>query len=259
MNESVAISATNIGVSKKIPTGLARPSILFVLSFMILFLVSLAWYNQVDTSLTQDDIRVIPKYLEEPSFLSSDRTFEQEIKIIADVQKSVLNVSPLRDHDPGIPFGHTREPQDLYEVKHGLCSDRSRVIEKVLKYYGFKTRHISAYFINKKTSPLKALTTRRSPSHAVSEVLTSKGWLVITPNHAWLPIDDQNNPVSIKQIQAATENGTPINWAFPKPPDAIYFARFVYIYGLYSRHGQFYPPYNAIPDINYKEFMDNFF
>ena len=33
---------------------------------------------------------------------------------------------------------------------------------------------------------------------------------------------------------------------------------FIYIIGLYSRHGRFYPPYNFIPDINWGEFMYNF-
>jgi hypothetical protein len=41
------------------------------------------------------------------------------------------------------------------------------------------------------------------------------------------------------------------------PPGYIYNERFFYIYGLYSRHGRFFPPYNVIPDINYSEFIQN--
>ena len=39
----------------------------------------------------------------------------------------------------------------------------------------------------------------------------------------------------------------------------IYTNFFVAVYGLYSRHGRFYPPYNLIPDINYGEFIQNAF
>ena len=41
-------------------------------------------------------------------------------------------------------------------------------------------------------------------------------------------------------------------------PSIIYGEDFFAIYGLYSRHGMYYPPYNFIPDINYSEFLDNF-
>ena len=44
-----------------------------------------------------------------------------------------------------------------------------------------------------------------------------------------------------------------------KPPFNIYMKPFIYIYGLYSRHGKFYPPYNLVPDINYGEFIQNVF
>jgi hypothetical protein len=36
----------------------------------------------------------------------------------------------------------------------------------------------------------------------------------------------------------------------------IYGAPFTYVYGL-SRHGRFYPPYNAVPDVNWGELAQN--
>ena len=65
-----------------------------------------------------------------------------------------------------------------------------------------------------------------------------------------------NNPLSINKIQHDIENSFYINWKKP-PSDEIYLHSFIYVYGLYSRHGRFYPPYNFIPDINYREFIQN--
>jgi len=42
-----------------------------------------------------------------------------------------------------------------------------------------------------------------------------------------------------------------------KPPNIIYQESFSFIYGLYSRHGKFYPPYTFIPDVNYVELIQN--
>ena len=37
----------------------------------------------------------------------------------------------------------------------------------------------------------------------------------------------------------------------------IYSAPFTWVYGFYSRHGRFYPPYNAVPDVNWGELAQN--
>ncbi len=65
----------------------------------------------------------------EPDHLKkSDGTdFEAEVRSIVAVQDAVLKAAPV---DRAIPIGREREPKDLYELKYGLCYDRSRVIEK---------------------------------------------------------------------------------------------------------------------------------
>jgi hypothetical protein len=130
------------------------------------------------------------------------------------------------------------------------------VIEKILSYSGFKTRHVSLYSIEATQSGIRALFTREAPSHAVTEVLTRHGWLVVDSNVAWLSIDINGQPVSIDRIQSSAANSIRLRWR-DDPPIDIYATPFTFVFGLYSRHGYFYPPYNAIPDINYAEFVQN--
>ena len=43
----------------------------------------------------------------------------------------------------------------------------------------------------------------------------------------------------------------------PDPVPPIYAKPFTCAYGLYSRHGRFYPHYNVVPDVNWSEMLDN--
>jgi len=61
---------------------------------------------------------------------------------------------------------------------------------------------------------------------------------------------------SIEKIQNDVEHSIPIRWGMESPP-IIYAKPFTFVYGLYSRHGYFYPPYNVIPDVNYGELLQN--
>jgi len=226
--------------------------------FSVLLLIFIARFNEVNSDISEEDTQYIPNYLNLPR-TDANISYEEELELISKIQDAVLTVAPLKDNDLGIALGRTREPKDLWEEAHGLCSDRSRVIEKILVFHGFKTRHISAYFVDGDTTPMEALLTPGSPSHALTEVKTKKGWLLVAPNHRWLSIDENQNPVSIAMVKRANDVGRKVKWARGKPADDIYYRKFVYLYGLYSRHGYFYPPFNIVPDINWNEFSDNIF
>ena len=71
-------------------------------------------------------------------------------------------------------------------------------------------------------------------------------------------IDSNDNPISLKQLRHSLDHAQVINWK-ESVPDLIFQSSFTYLYGVYSRHGRFYPPYNVIPDINYGEFIQNVF
>jgi transglutaminase-like putative cysteine protease len=179
--------------------------------------------------------------------------YNAQLNFINAVQMSVLANAPL---NKGIPKNQTREPKDLLSAGNGLCYDRSRTIEKILRYSGLETRHVSFYSSTDTVASLTAILKPNTPSHAVTEVLTASGWLVVDSNSKWVSVDRSNNPISIEMIAKSIKNSKyPL---FKEPPPAkIYKNPFIHIYGLYSRHGRFYPPYNWIPDINYQEFLHN--
>lgn len=192
-------------------------------------------------------------YLSNVESLPKNLTYKDELNFIISIQGSVLNIAPRND---GLPYSQKREPKELYEAKTGLCYDRSRTIEKILRYSGFKTRHVSLYSKEKTGSAIKSLIAPGVSSHAVTEVLMKNGWLVVDSNAPWVSIDTNSQPMSIIDIQLSIENSTPIQWS-KEPPTSIYEKPFTFVYGLYSRHGKFYPPYNFIPDLHYGEFVQN--
>lgn len=208
-------------------------------------------YHQVDKTLTSQDIAYIPRFLDGVPPPPPARSYEDEVTFIAAVQRAVLRMAPGND---GLPFDRAREPKDLYEARTGLCFDRSRAIEKILLYHGFETRHVSLYA--RSGSSLKALLTPGTPSHAVTEVRTGKGWLVVDSNAPWLSLGVDGLPVPLSAIAGAATGagGTALATA---PPDPIYKNPFTFVYGLYSRHGRFYAPYNAIPDVHFGELAHN--
>ena len=225
---------------------------IFAIMGILLFLA--LSFNEVDNSLTEEDKRFIPNYLENIPPLEHESTYKEELEIIQAIQDSVLTVAP---NPEGLPYNTEREPKDVYVASKGLCYDRSRVIEKILRYSGFDTRHISMYSTTKTHSAFKSLMTPGVLSHAVTEVLTKRGWLVVDSNNRWLSLDRHGNPLSIAKIKWSIEGPDEILW-HRNPPNIIYREPFTFIYGLYSRHGKFYPPYNFIPDVNYEELLQNF-
>lgn len=227
-----------------------------IITILIIFLLALSvlYINRVDNTVTFEDKSFIINHfialeIDDPY----EASYEEQLNLIKSIQHSVFDVAPLQG---GIDKGKMREPKDLFIKKTALCYDRSRVIEKILRYYGFKTRHISIYSKKETGSFFKSLITPGVDSHALTEVKTAKGWLVVDSNKEWVSLDDKSQPISISEIIKNKKN---IHKRLLNDfPSDIYMDDFFAIYGLYSRHGMFYPPFNIIPDINYSEFLYNF-
>jgi hypothetical protein len=212
-------------------------------------------YSNVSTKLTAADRKYADLIMRESGYggkygeNSQIENFEDQIRAIAAVQDAVLKTAPT---DEGIPLGKQRELADLHQYRHGLCYDRSRAIEKILSWLGFQTRHVSVYS-TAKISPLVALFVPQNPSHAVTEVLTQKGWMLVDSNARWMGLDVQRNPISLSRVRETTawapESSDRINSIFKEP--------FIAIRGLYSRHGRFYPPFVPIPDFNAGQLLSN--
>lgn len=247
----------------KIRTGKGRAirtSAAVLLTVFIGLAVIIGTHN-VDKTITPNDVKAFELILSgaDKGLTPNHRagSFEEEIEFIWAVQDAVLSAAP--DGSKPIPKGTTREPLDLYRAGSGFCYDRSRAIEKFLAQIGFRTRHLSIYSTAETKSALKSLITPQISSHAVTEVLTSKGWLVVDSNARWIALDARGWPVSIAEMQKRQSSST-IAWhaTVPDRINSKFSNGFVYVYGLYSRHGEFYPPMTPIPDVNWADFMGNF-
>lgn len=202
--------------------------------------------------------------------LRENPRYEDQLVFIRAVQRAILNSVP---HGNGLPYGKPREPRDIYEAiaknQTGACFDRSRLIEKTLRMHGFETRHVFMCSTKSVECKLKAWLSLKVDSHAVSEVLTKEGWLVVDSNADWMSLNKQNHPYSMKSIQRERH----ILWEKPMCSDMknLYEGSFTFLYGFYSRNGTLYPPFlfcirrhNRIkccfplPDINLCEFLYNF-
>jgi hypothetical protein len=233
-------------------------TVTFVLAAASAIAVVAAETFDISTDLSAADKEFASLMLREAGYEPSNlkkgagTDFEAEVRSIAAVQDAVLKAAP---ESRAIAFAREREPKDLYELKYGLCHDRSRAIEKSLTWLGFRTRHVSVYS-TRDASWYWALLTPHSDSHAVTEVLTSKGWMVVDSTRRWLGLEQNRRPVSLAQMQ----DGGIHAWA-PESRDRIhriFTDSFVHIRGLYSRHGYFYPPYGPVPDYDLEQIVENF-
>lgn len=218
----------------------------------------IARYN-VDDGLTDDDRFYIRRLLPGVAEGCAPRLpYQAQLALVGRSQR-VLRTW-VRAYT-GIPQGQPREPRQVLLGHAGLCYDRSRVLEKMFTYLGLATRHVALFELEPGINPLKTLLFDRVSSHAVSEVLTRRGWLLVDSNDPWLGLDQHDNPVTVSWITACYAQHRPVRWLRPAPARdaAFYGCSCLYVYGLYSRHGRFFPPYTAyIPDYNVRELLYNF-
>jgi hypothetical protein len=215
--------------------------------------------QNVSTTVTPEDAEYAEHIMSAAGYIGERRQFgdllqfESQVRAVAAVQDAVLVASPT---NIGVALNRQREPKDLFLLKQGLCFDRSRAIEKLLTYLGLEVRHVAVYATASR-SALAALLTPENPSHAVSEVRTAKGWLLVDSNNRWLGVDANRNPVSTLGLKKLSERRGP--WAPESKAriNPIFLDDFVFVYGLYSRHGRFYPPFTSFPDVNFRQLVSN--
>lgn len=142
------------------------------------FLLSITY---VRTTLTESDTATFKSVfgIQKPE---RPQGYDDEIKLIRLLQAEVMHKTPGMTP---IPEDESREPEDLFVNKSGLCYDRSRTLDKLFAWYGFESRYI---YILYKQNPRtgedvsfgRALFTRATDSHAVTEVKPVKVglWLI---------------------------------------------------------------------------------
>lgn len=236
----------------------ARP---FLILGAGLILIAGAAAHEVETTVTDEDRAYGAQILDQagysglPAGLDLHGSFEAQIQTILAVQDAVLKATPV---ETGLPHGTPREPKDVFQAGQGLCFDRSRAIEKMLASLGFETRHLAIYS-TAEHGVLRALITPGTASHALSEVKTERGWILVDSNARWIGLAPDGSVHGIEAIKAKDPLCTEWAAVVPEPVSWPLFSQsFTYVIGLYSRHGGFFPPYNRIPDVNYAELWQNF-
>ena len=221
--------------------------------------VGIIGYFNVDRDLTVEDKEYIKQYIPNiPENIASSLSYSEQIKLIKNIQLRVYS------HTPGwspIPEGMPREPKQLFLSQSGLCYDRSRVLEKIFDYLGFTTRHLSMFKRESDKPAIITILTSHVSSHAITEVLTKRGWLMIDSNVLWVSLDSKGLPRSMPQLQKLHVQGRNYKWAAPPiGPDSVFYQnRSIPVYGLFSRHGRFYYPYvSGIPDYHVQSLKYNF-
>jgi hypothetical protein len=215
--------------------------LLATIAFLLATVTALAVYTNVPNAVTDEDIAVFASLGLQRSQVS--RAFEEEIAMIRKVQHEVFKRAPLSEE--GIPDYQPREPADLMRFGQGLCFDRSRTFDKAFSYLGMPARHV--YLLYRENRSLgRAIFTYRQPSHAVTEVKTSKGWMFVDSNTEWIALTRNGEPVGADDVWKRYAE-------FDKAPHYL-SAPWWAIRGMYSRKGQFYGSGVPFPELNWADF-----
>jgi hypothetical protein len=217
---------------------------------VVLFLALL--YHNVPKKVSQADKVGLEEIFGLKHVNGEDLAFEDQISFIHGMVNTLHT-----NYVVGFPIAYNanREPSQLVLNGGGLCYDFSRTIEKYLIYNSFQTRHVAVYL--KHGSFWNTITTKGVYSHSLTEVKTANGWMIIDSNLKFYALDDANIVYAYKDLEKLEESPS---WKLylEDGGEKFYSPDVKFVYGLYSRHGRFYKPYNFIPDYNLKELFYNF-
>ncbi len=184
------------------------------------------------------------------------QSFENELAFIRTMHNQVID---------GIVHSYVKSLDSFgsvelyYRKRQGFCYDRTVLIEKILDHYDFKYRHVYAYYSSRsdKTS-FADLFRKGTYSHALTEVKTKRGWMLIDGNEKWLGIDQAGNLLTMKEVGELNRQHqkTPMKLEGPQTL-LINVHSFQYLYGVYSRHGNCFAPRIGVPDVNFRQLLYN--
>ena len=226
---------------KLLKTGCIVGCVVFV---NIVIFVLFAAYTNVPTGYSAKDKAILESQLHLGPF-KNPKTFAQEILAIKTLQQRTFTIA---SKGSAIPDYEEREPADLVRLRKGLCFDRSRTIDKALNYIGLPSRHVYLLYRHGDRCFWSSLFFFSNTSHAVTEVKTSQGWLLVDSNTDWIALTRDGQVVNADDVWRRVTEFDTIPSYLNRPSWAIR--------GMYSRKGQLYPPYIFFPDLNWSDFIN---
>ena len=216
----------------------------------LLVLMALLMANGVDTAVTDDD-RVVIAGLEVDEQCRDIDGFDAELKCVAAVQNSVFERFPsTKDAFQKGITGH--RARDYAERGYGSCYDRATLIEQALRHYDFEVRRVALY--ERQDRPWNYLKPGIR-SHALSEVTTSRGDMVIESVEPMIGVDEDHDVYAIADVREGLHGGEIDDQTFGVDvPENFFDGDFVYAYGVYSRHGYFFEPHIPVPEVDWRQF-----
>jgi hypothetical protein len=92
-----------------------------------------------------------------------------------------------------------------------------------------------------------AFINHNSPSHAITEVRTSRGWLAVDSYTEWIALDSNGNPVDSDDIYS--------KFSYLESTPKYFKDPYWVLKGFYTRGGRKYPPYWPVPELNWPTFF----
>lgn len=213
--------------------------------FVFGFLAYLILFLNINNNITMSDKKAILQLGLEDVCSDVIGDYTKEVVCISRIQKVVQLIGIHRCPEKK----DTAEPSDFLYRGYGCCVEKSRFIEKSARFYGFNTRHL---FIIK---PIYHSITNFLPlgqeSHAASEILTSRGWLGVDSVEAFMLLDQSGNPLTYEMALRQVSSMQSME------PKLFFSSNIDIIFGLYSRHGNFYGLNAPGPEFVFSELLFN--
>ena len=185
-------------------------------------------------------------------------SMNREVEFISRVQDSIVS-QIAHEVVSKKEFGNVRF---YFENKKGQCFDRSILLEKILKHFGFKVRHAFIFFTEGSGfNQTRDFFSKGTQSHALTEVKTKEGWMAVGTNADWIGYTTSGAVLTLKDLRHRLKSKLPIDLCGSIVKGEEFWkaknSEFRYVYGLYSRHGRFMKPYTFIPDFNLRMLFYN--
>jgi hypothetical protein len=224
-------------------------------AFVVFIIASIYIYAySVDTRVDTVEREIIETYISKSDFVNFNNISNRERELLLlKVMEAAQKISGPSRISP--PHGLKRGIALSLKYSGGSCYDRSFSVEQILTYLDIPSRHV--FLAMDKTSSIFKLGLL---SHALTEVNIDGRWILI---ESLYPHVYKNKSGELVDALFIKKNPTDVILPDFYQKDIglySYIGRgdFNVYYGIYSRHGGFFPPYHIPFNINYKQILFNF-